>query len=137
MFARTVRLVGEAVLGYVLCSEYGEGIGENALSSSKLVEVEAGDVLPPQPKKDPSLEVPGDFVLGDLGNGLLLLVRMRVRSSSEVVVSAGNVSLGGCCRDVNNDMVVDVGIPDVTLSDHFPVRYEAAPMPDLLTDTAC
>ena len=29
--------------------------------SEKVVVEEAGDVLPPQPKKDPSLEAPGDF----------------------------------------------------------------------------
>jgi hypothetical protein len=31
-----------------------------------------GEVIPPQPKKDPSLEVPGD--LGRLGNGFCMVV---------------------------------------------------------------
>ena len=35
-------------------------MGEKDFSEKVVVE-DAGDVFPPQPKKDPSLEVPGDF----------------------------------------------------------------------------
>lgn len=42
----------------------GEGMGEIDFSENVVVE-EAGDAFPPQPKKDPSLEAPGD-----LGSGL-------------------------------------------------------------------
>ena len=37
-----------------------EGMGEKDFSENVLVE-EGGEVLPPQPKKEPSLEAPGDF----------------------------------------------------------------------------
>ncbi len=40
--------------------DWGEGMGEIDFSEKVVVE-DAGDVLPPQPKKDPSLEAPGDF----------------------------------------------------------------------------
>jgi hypothetical protein len=47
-----------------LCSEdCGDGIGEKDFSEKVVID-EAGDVLPPQPKKDPSLEAPGDFGCG-------------------------------------------------------------------------
>jgi hypothetical protein len=46
-----VRLYGD---------EWGDGMGEMDCSE-KVVVGEAGDRLPPQPKKDPSFEVPGDF----------------------------------------------------------------------------
>jgi hypothetical protein len=44
--------------------DWGEGMGEMDFSEKVVVE-EAGDVFPPQLKKDPSLEAPGD-----LGSGL-------------------------------------------------------------------
>ena len=51
----------EASVRERLCSEdCGDGMGEKDFSE-KDVEGEAGDVLPPQPKKDPSFEAPGDF----------------------------------------------------------------------------
>jgi hypothetical protein len=40
--------------------DWGEGMGEIDFSEKVVVE-EAGDGAPPQPKKDPSLEAPGDF----------------------------------------------------------------------------
>lgn len=44
-----------------LCSDaWGDGIGEYDLSE-KLVVEEAGDIAPPHPKNDPSLEAPGDL----------------------------------------------------------------------------
>jgi hypothetical protein len=46
----------------------GDGIGEYDFSENDVVE-DAGDVFPPQPKNDPSLEPPGDF-----GGPLLIVV---------------------------------------------------------------
>jgi hypothetical protein len=40
--------------------DWGEGMGEIDFSENVVVD-EAGDGLPPQPKKDPSFEAPGDF----------------------------------------------------------------------------
>ncbi len=40
--------------------DWGEGMGEIDFSEKVVVE-DAGDVLPPQPKNEPSLEAPGDF----------------------------------------------------------------------------
>ena len=52
-----------------LCSdEWGDGIGEKDLSENVVVE-DTGDVLPPQPKNDPSLDAPGDF-----GKGLFVML---------------------------------------------------------------
>ena len=43
--------------------DWGDGMGETDFSEKVVVE-EAGDGLPPQPKKEPSLEAPGDFGSG-------------------------------------------------------------------------
>jgi len=50
---------------------WGDGMGENSFSEKLDVE-DAGDVLPPQPKKEPSFEAPGDFC-GDLLLTVVLL----------------------------------------------------------------
>ncbi len=40
--------------------DWGEGMGEIDFSEKVVVD-DAGDVLPPQPKNEPSVEAPGDF----------------------------------------------------------------------------
>jgi hypothetical protein len=52
------------VLGRGFLGDEGDRAGEKVFSSEKVVVDEAGDVLPPQPKKLPSLEAPGDFGIG-------------------------------------------------------------------------
>ena len=46
---------------------FGEGMGDMDLSENVVVE-DAGEIFPPQPKKDPSFDVPGDF--GNDGSSL-------------------------------------------------------------------
>lgn len=55
----------------MLSERYGEGIGEYDFSEKVVVD-ELGDVVPPQLKKDPSLEAPGD--LGKFGNGFCMVL---------------------------------------------------------------
>jgi len=56
----------------VFSERYGDGIGEYDLSEN-VVRDEIGEVEPPQPKKEPSLEVPGDLG-GKFGNGFCMVV---------------------------------------------------------------
>lgn len=51
---------------------FGDGMGDIDLSENVVVG-DAGDVFPPQPKKEPSFDAPGDFG-GILGSGFCIVV---------------------------------------------------------------
>lgn len=96
----------------------GDCAGELALSSEKVVVDEAGEELPPQPKKDPSFDV-----LGDLGSGLLELLKALVSCERSVGVTlSGRLRWGGVGLVEKMDMVTgDVSL-DVKSSYHDPTE---------------
>jgi len=109
-------------------------MGENSFSEKLDVE-DDGDVCPPHPKNDPSLEFPGDFC-GDL---LLTVVLVSV-DSLELVrdIALGKFSLcGGVGLLEKMDIVADVGTLDVESLNHGPVESEAVVRGDWVLNHSC
>jgi hypothetical protein len=135
--AGILRMDPDDPLGSEAGGDGGDGRGENALSSENVVVDEAGDVLPPQPKKDPSFDVPGD-----LGSCLL-----RFEGDVGVVVSSGregtftgSVSFcNGRGLLENMDMVSERAFPELEVesSYQYPVDSEAAMGGEPMVNLAC
>lgn len=95
--------IARLVIDFEKCfaGDVGEGMGEKFLSSEKVVVDEAGEVFPPHPKKEPSLDAPGD--LGScLSEGLLMLVASKEAPRASL---SGRLRLGGCGFAAKRDIV--------------------------------
>jgi hypothetical protein len=95
--------------------------GEYALSSEKVVVDEAGEVLPPQPKNDPSFDAPGDL-------GVVLLELLKELASFEKSLDAtlsGRFRCGGVGLVEKMDIVAGDASLEVNSSYQGPVEADA------------
>ena len=108
-------------------------MGEKDFSENVVVE-DAGDVLPPQPKNDPSLDAPGDF-----GKGLFVVLESC--DSLEYVrdIALGMFMLcGGVGLFENMDIVAEGGtLVELESLYHWVVDSEAVVRADSLINLAC
>jgi hypothetical protein len=97
----------------------GDGKGE-FFSSENVTLVEPGEVFPPQPKKDPSFDAPGD-----LGSGLSMLLIVFASNAAPRVPSLGRLRFGGEGLEEKRDIVPGREWPGKSVSSYqTPVEFE-------------
>jgi hypothetical protein len=80
--------------------DVGDGMGEKFLSSENVVVDDAGEVFPPHPKKDPSLDAPGD-----LGCGFSELLILFASKAAPRASLSGKLRFGGAGFAAKRDIV--------------------------------
>jgi hypothetical protein len=114
-------LVVDGDLSDDFLGDTGDCAGEWALSSEKVVVDEAGEVLPPQPKKEPSFDVPGD-----LGSALFELLKVPFPSEKSLDTTlSGSFRCGGVGLVEKTDIVAGDASLEVYSSYHGPVGADA------------
>jgi len=82
--------------------------------------VEPGEVFPPQPKKDPSFDAPGD-----LGSGLSVLLIVFASNAAPCVPLLGGLRFGGGGLEEKRDIVPGREWPGEPVSSYkVPVEFE-------------
>ena len=80
--------------------DVGDGMGEKFLSSENVVVDDAGEVFPPHPKKDPSLDAPGD-----LGSGLSVFLMLFASKTAPRASLPGKLRFGNAGFAAKRDIV--------------------------------